>query len=314
MNRFRKDSPPPKSHESKAPRPLREFVADEHVRQPSPLQRRINIVIPWLLPLVIFLLIISVGIWFAVYSSGQKGPSIKDVLAASSSSFSKEDIPELMEAYLQAIGGRAALQEIRSVRYEGRLLSPAGEYDFMGLLLMPDMGMLVTSTKGGGSLKLMLNGEVAWQVIEQADGSRNVVRLNETLKNSLSWSLRIHNSFRSLALKGPYANLDLQEMEFDGKPCYEVTQTLPDGTTLEAVLDKSTLYLLKTKETLRLGDSADEFTVIYDDHRKTSGIVEPHITRLYRNGVLDNEATVDSYSINPGLLSSLFDIPEEVSQ
>lgn len=71
---------------------------------------------------------------------------------------------------------------------------------------------------------------------------------------------------------------------------------------------------MKTSETLDFGDGVEEFTVLYDDHRKVSGIVEPFHTRLFRNGELNNEAYVSSYVINPGLVSWLFTIPEELRQ
>ena len=77
-------------------------------------------------------------------------------------------------------------------------------------------------------------------------------------------------------------------------------------------MDKETLYLLETQETLSAGEDADEFTVIYEDHQNVAGIIEPYKTKLYRNGELDNEAVVSSYRINPGLVSSLFEIPEEL--
>ena len=94
----------------------------------------------------------------------------------------------------------------------------------------------------------------------------------------------------------------------------EVTKTNADGTKLKAFLDKETLYLIKTEETLVSGEDKDILTVVYEDHRFVSGVVEAFKTKLYRNGELDNEAIVSSYRINPGLVSSLFAVPEGLGE
>jgi hypothetical protein len=217
-----------------------------------------------------------------------------------------------MSAYLMAIGGRDALQQVRSVRYEGRVTFDSKASDFQMLLLKPDKGMLVTNPGQAGSIKLMLNGDVAWQVTEVRDGSREISRLDESGTESLKWSLRVHNTFRRLALDGQFSGLSVREIRYDGKPCYEFTKTMPNGSIFLALLEKETLYLLKTVETIDGKDGVDEFSVIYDDHRMVSGIVEPFETELYRNGELDNKVMINSIRVNAGVISSLFEVPEEI--
>lgn len=312
MNRFCTETNQTNPEQSARNQPLREFNYGPQGNEPA---KRGKISLTFrLLILFIFILAAGVGVVLSLNSNEKEASAELAVQTEFRSNKGEMNVPELIEGYLNAIGGRDALREIRSVLYQGHLVSSGGEFDFFGLLLLPDKGMLVTSSESKGEVKLMLNGGTAWQVIEQRDGARRIVPLADQTTQSLQWSLRVHNSFRSLALEGRYGGLQAREIDFMGKPCYELTQTGADGLKLLAVLDKETLYLLKTEETMSGGEAADEFSVVYEDHQNVAGIIEPHKTTLYRNGELDNTAIVTSYRINPGLVSSLFEVPDELKE
>jgi len=267
----------------------------------------------WLLPVIVLLVIIAGAAYLALSFYFQQEVSAGDgEPAAFSTASDKVEASELLNAYLQAIGGRDALNQVRSVRYEGRVIFGSGQNEFQMLLLKPDKGMLVTNPGEAGSLKLMLNADYAWQVVENRVGAREISPLDELGTQSLQWSLRVHNTFRRIALEGQSVGLSVRQMEYLGKPCYEVSKAMPNETDFKAILEKETLYLLKTEETISGKDGKDKFTVLYDDHRMVSGIIEPYETKLYRNGKMDNEVVIDSIRINTGVISSLFEVPEEI--
>jgi len=318
MNRFSKDNEqqseagPGRSERS---RPLREFSHNPHKAEPSRQSHRLSAVAHWLVPLMVFCIILAAGVFVALYYYGQDEAGVDDAGQAALSSFSNRMEPsELLDAYLNAMGGRDALERVRSVRYEGRVIFESAEKDFQMLLSLPDKGMLVTNPGGPDSLKLMLNGDTAWQVIEKRDGSREVMPLKKGETKALKWSMRVHNTFHDLALRGRFSGLSVKETEFEDQPCYEVTKTMPNGAAFTAILDKESLYLVKTVEKVSAKDGSDTFTVLYDDHRIVSGVVEPYSTTLYRNGKLDNKVVIESIRINPGVISALFEIPEEIEK
>ena len=303
------DSP----QKTRGARPLREFTDEPKDTGRSPIKDRANAAFYWLLPLVIFLLMVVAGSYFALTSGGgEEVGSAAERGATVPISSDQLEIPDLMSAYLEATGGRAAIQEIRSVRYDGRVKFNSGESDFQMLLLKPDKGLLVTNPREATSLKLIRNGDYAWQVLEGQDGVRTVSPLDEHGSESLKWSLRVDNTFRLMALEGPYTDLSVRDVNHNGQPCYEFTKAMPDGTDFKAILEKETLYLLKTEDTLIIKGEKSEFTVVYDDHRMVSGVVEPFKTTLYRNGEMNNEVIINSIRMNAGVISSLFEVPEEI--
>lgn len=312
MNRFKKQS---KLRDKKAPAakvPLREFKDDAKANPPSMLLFRLEVAAYWLLPLTIFCLILIGGVyvaykydWFSgAYEDAEPSPGYVN-------DSGEILIAKLLDSHLAAVGGRAALKNIQSLRFKGILKESTGEVPFQILVSLPDKGMIMTDLGNGARHKLVLNGDLAWQVFEFADGTQKIILLDEANTASLVWSLRVHNTFRRLALQGNTKDLSLREIEFEGKPCFELTKRLSDGADFLAVLDAKSLYLLKTLETVPGPEGPEQLEVLYRDHRIVSGVVEAYQTKTFKEGQLYNEVFLESTQINPGLISALFDIPEE---
>lgn len=315
MKRSHNENQSRQSGPSERSRPLREFSHGSGKSVVSVRKHRIKIINYWALPLLVFIVILGCGGYFALnFNTREVASEEPQSRPAFSASAEDIEVRELMEAYLDAIGGRDALRRVRSVRYEGSVYFESGESDFQMLLLLPDKGMLVTNPGEATSQKLMLNGDVAWQVVEKRDGSRVITALDESATESLQWSLRVHNTLRRMALEGPFSGFSVREIEYEGEPSYELTKTAPNGSNFLAILDRETLYPLRMKETLSGEEGADKFTVNYDDYRMVSGVLEPHVTELFRNGELDNRVEIDSVRINAGVMSSLFEVPDKIRE
>lgn len=321
MNRFRKQNNEEKASEptpSPSPSPstpLREYEDGPPGLPPSMQFFRFEVTAYWLLPLVIFCAILFGGIYVAIkfdfvtLSSGDSMPVAPyigpggDIL-----------VPELLASSLAAVGGREALEAIRSIRYKGRVVEESGEINFQILVSLPDKGMIMVNPGEPYSQKLVLNGDTAWQVSMGADGERKFSSLGERDTASLAWSLRVHNTFRRLVLGGGSDGFSARKVEFLDRPCYELTKEMPDGSQFLAVLDAETLYLLKSVETTNTAGELEVLEILYDDYRTVSGIVEAYETKTYKEGKLYNQALLDHIEIDPGLMSSLFEVPEEFAK
>lgn len=311
MNRFRKQYTS-REEKPEPTQPLRDFTYKDSPTDNSQLNRRTKSRLLYLAltaGLLIVILVVT-SIFSSEDSSDRPVTREEPVPVSSQSSF--VDVPDLLNGYLNALGGRQALQDVRSVRYDGQVQFSSGQQDFQIWLLAPDKGMLVTDPGGFGGQKLVVNGDVAWRVLENRDGAREMYVLDEFSTESLKWSLRVHHSLRLMALAGGTAGLKIRETEYLDKPCYELSKTMPQGSEFLAILDKETLYLHKMVETLQVEDEVSEFTVLYDDYRMVAGVLEPFSTTLYKNGELDNEVEVRSIQINSGVMSSLFAVPEDL--
>lgn len=314
MNRFKKQNSKPDAKESASKPALRDFKDDAQTTPPSMFLFRLEVTSYWLLPLTIFCVILIGGIYVAYKYDWFSGEYVDVAPRPSYVGESGEIIvPQLLSSHLSAVGGREALESVQSLRFKGVLKEPTGDVAFQILVSLPDKGMIMTEPSPGVRHKLVLNGELAWQVFETGEGVRKIVALNEVDTESLVWSLRVHNTFRRLALEGSADGFTSGEIEFMGKPCYQLTKIMPDGTEFVAVLDADTLYLLKSLETVPGAEGPERLEVIYAEHRKVAGVVEAFQTKTYKEGKLYNEVVLNSIEINPGLISALFDVPEELS-
>lgn len=312
MNRFRKKNQPPRSDQAQHSRPLRSFNETSPRSSSQRSKRRFKFKAYLLLLGLAGIVLLAGALSVSLFKRQNEVSPVSQEPVSFPTYSAPIKVPDLLNAHLDALGGRKALLDVRSVRYEGTVKFTAGESDFQMLVLTPDKGMLVTNPGEAGGQKLMLNGDIAWRVIEQRDGARKVLRLEEESMKSLKWSLRVHNTLRGLALEGQYDGLAVKEIEYLNKPCYEFTKTMPNGSEFLAILEKQTLYLLKMMETLQVGEAQNEFTILFDDYRMVSGVVEPYQTTLYKNGELDNEVEVRSIQVNAGVVSSLFKVPDEL--
>lgn len=315
MNRFKKQNSKQDADESSSTPPLRDFKDDPEATPPSMFLFRLEVTAYWLLPLTIFCVILAGGIYVAYkydwFSEEYAEAKPRPAYIADSGEIL---IPQLLSSHLNAVGGRDALEGIQSLRFKGLLKEPTGEVDFQILISLPDKGMIMTEPSQGVRHKLVLNGDFAWQVFESGAGARKIVPLNEANTESLVWSLRVHNTFRRIALEGSADGFAAREIEFAGKPCYELTRTMPDGTEFLAVLAADTLYLLKSEETVPGAEGPERVQVIYEEHRMVSGVVEAFQTKTFKKGEPYNEVVLKSIEMNPGLISALFRVPEELSK
>lgn len=315
MNRFRKQNDKQEDNENPPQAPLREYQDGGQAPPPSMFLFRLEVTAYWLLPLTIFCIILAGGVFlafkFVLFTDEFEGSVQRPDFVGESGEII---IPKLLESYLSAVGGRNALESIQSVRYKGLLKESTGDVSFQILVSLPDKGMILTDLGQGVRHKLVLNGEAAWQAIDLSDGTRKILPLNEANTASLVWSLQVHNTFRRLALEGSGAGFTARKIEFLDKPCYELTKLMPDDSLFEAVLDAETLYLLQSEELAPGAQGMERLEVRYSDHRMNSGIVEPYQTKTYKSGELFNEVLLESIERDPGLISALFDVPQEVAK
>lgn len=317
MNRFSKANRKKDGEDAKPQKPLREYTDESLETPPSMRFFRLEVTAYWLLPTLIFCAILLGGVFvafkFGVFSHWKEGVKSPHPYYDASGEIL---VPELLDTYLATIGGREALQSIRSIRYKGRLIEPGSELEFQILVSSPRKGMIITSPGKDHRQKIILNGDTAWQEVELGGGELKIVPLDETNTEALAWSLKVHNTFRRLALDedGAREGFSARKIEFQNKPCFELTKRMPDGSEFLAVLDQESLYLLKLEETVRSADGKERLQAVYGDHRTISGIVFAFETKTYKDGKLYNETYLEFVEVNPGLVSSLFEIPEELRE
>ncbi len=318
MNRFRNRDNEFADEEEKEPatQPRRQFRHAPPVKQPSMFWHKVQVVAYVVVPLFVFVVIIVGGIFIALSLKPTRDDAEITVSTTPTrskpsvnSTFSGLGSVQLLEAYLEANGGRDTLRSVNSMRIEGRSKKGQKNVDFQIIMKEPDMGALYLTESGSDSVRYLLNGDTAWEVVEETEG-RSFKALNGPVKEMMAVVCRMFDPMRHLALTGRGVILFIREVSSDGRKMLLVTLERADGSTVDCYLDRQTLYLLSTEERLMVDDEDVLRKVEYGDFRMTSGVVEPFRIKVYFDDRLHRELLVDSIRINPGVMSSLFEVPD----
>jgi hypothetical protein len=314
MNRYKKASDKKGGEPSQPQQALRNYSDESQQTDPSMRFFRLQVTAYWLLPLLLFLIILIIGTYLAFTlviipnrsTEGELGPLYYNAEG-------EIDVSEVSKLHLEAIGGRVALEGIRSVRYKSKLRESNGEIEMQILILRPDKGMIMTNPGSDDSQKLVVNGDIAWQVVKDGKGGEKSIRLDSANAASMASSLKVHNTLRRQILARGGEGFSAREVDYEGRPALELTKNMADGSTFTAVLDKNTLYQLQSIEMFAGPEGMNRVETHYSDHREASGIIFAFETRVYKDGNLFNTTVTESIEINSGLISSLFAVPEDLS-
>lgn len=217
---------------------------------------------------------------------------------------------EVMNASIEAMGGRKAFEAIENRVTEGTMSIPA-----MGITgkmtsysAPPNLQFTIIETEGMGSMESGTNGEVVWEKSAMTGprvkaGAERAAALREALFNSvLEW-------------KGLYTKAEVAgEEEVDGRMCYKLIMTPPEGEGGPEThyYDKETHLLKKIELTVssEMGDVPIESFI--SDYREVDGIKLAFKTRQVVMGMQEMIFTLDSVKHNVDLPEDRFALPEDI--
>ncbi len=222
------------------------------------------------------------------------------------------DLPKaeaIIERHVEATGGRAAYEKLRSRVATAEISMPA--MNLKGTVKSyqapPNRVLTITEIPEVGPTREGCNGEVAWEInammgARVKEGAERAFALREATFNSeLHW--------RKLYRKVETVGTD----EVDGRPVFKVELTLEEGGPLYHFYDKESGRLVKVATTLptMMGDIPIE--VIVSDYREVDRVALPH--RLVQR-ILTQEMTITFTKIehNVEIPADTFDLPEQVRE
>ena len=213
---------------------------------------------------------------------------------------------ELYDRYIEATGGKAAMQKATSRHVWGRFEVPAqGMGGPIEILTAAPMKMLTKiEIPGMGSTTSGLNGETGW-VLNPAMGPMLLdgIALDQMKQQAdMQAVLDPAKYVKSRETTG--------EAEHGGKPCWLVTVTTKWNETYSECYDKATGLLSATtrKQVTPMGEL--EATTEYSDYKLFDGVKLSTTIRASTMGI-DQVIHIDSMSTKP-IPDSVFALPKEI--
>lgn len=203
-------------------------------------------------------------------------PTIALSLQAAEPTDSDKKVETVLNQYVEAIGGRAAIEKQTSrmmkATFEGFGMPAAVEWTMYGKA--PNKQMSELDLTGMGKMQDGFDGQVAW-----SKNPFSGLRVKEG--QELAKQKRDADFYRDLHLKTTYTNLTAKGTEkVDGADA-SVLEAKPAADTLERFyFDAKSGLLVRQDSEFEAGEGRMKLQVLFSDFRAVDGIKYPHLMRF----------------------------------
>ena len=225
---------------------------------------------------------------------------------------SAQDAQSLLAKNLEARGGAAALDALKGVSFEGRILFP-GDFELTYKEARERLGANAAARTDlslqGLDLVQSFDGSGAWK-INPFQGRKDPERMTADEARSLADAALIEGPLlrsRSDGSKLTY----LGREDFDGTLAYKLKVTQKDGDEFVYWLDPDTFLEIKVDETRKIRGAQQTTETELGDYEKVAGVYFPMSVESWQQGQSSqrNRVIIASATANPTVSASFFAEP-----
>ncbi|MGV3540396.1 MAG: insulinase family protein, partial [Rufibacter sp.] len=189
---------------------------------------------------------------------------------ASSAAAANVKATDVFNNYLNAIGGAAELQKVKSILTNMTMSMQGATLDVQTKHMAPNYEAMTMSMGGNPVMKTRFNGKTGYQ---ERGGQRQPMSAEEIQeKNAVS------GLFEQLDyLKNPAFKAEVKGVEkINGSDAYKVVVNYPGGKTKTEYYDVASKLLVRVEETANNNGMVMTTTSDYGDYKKAGNILYPH--------------------------------------
>ena len=206
---------------------------------------------------------------------------------------------EIIEGYLEAIGGRAAIDAVQTMKQELTTSMMGQDVDILIYQMAPNMFAMTMSMPGMVIMKQVFDGEQGY--MEQM--GQKMPLEGETL-----------DQMKNEAQMVPELNMVENGYTFDvggvedvnGSMAYKMTATDANGKSTVYFFDKESGLKVKTVATQDAQGQTMTITTEFHDYAEVGGIMVPHLTKVSGMAPVPLEMKVKNVEINGEIDPSVF--------
>lgn len=263
--------------------------------------RRVN----WKL-LAAVLAVGGVGIYATAETFGQATAS-KPAAAASAQDLPKAE--QLLEKYIEAIGGKEALSKIKSLKATGSINIPqAGITGDMEMMQADGKMLMVMEMPGVGKQTVGFNGEVAWQ-----DSDLTGPQLMEgAMVEDLKFQAKIDGYSDAAAYFDSMETVGQES--FAGEDAYKVVAKKKGSPDKTMFFSKKSGLIIGSEGEQDSGFGVMKITTITSGYKKVGDLLMSHTVEQKLPNGMAVEITMSQIELNPDVPASKFELPESIKK
>jgi outer membrane lipoprotein-sorting protein len=220
------------------------------------------------------------------------------------------DLDSILTKYFNAIGGPAKWNDIKTLKYTGKMDSMGKLFQMAIVYKRPDKCRIDFSL-GHIYFIQSYDGKDAWKFNPTTEGSAP-----ELLKGNDAEDLKETCDFDGplIDYKQKGHKLELMGMEkINGREAYKIKVSFKSGNVDYYYLDTKTYLPFLVKGTTKVKDKEVPSSTTIDQYIDTGGVIIPYYFKFdIKDGEGAEEITVSTVEINPKLDDSVFTFPRRI--
>ena len=214
---------------------------------------------------------------------------------------------EIIAKYIEAVGGRARVDSVQSLRMTGRNVHLGGESLMRAVYQRPDKLRIEFISQGVTSIHAF-DGEVAWSV-NPFMGRPEPQKLPPDQAKVVSQQADIDGPLVDYGKKGHQLKLVGKE-EFKGSEVYQLKLTKKTGEVEYHYLDAERFLPVRITGEHAFENLPGEYDVAYEDYRAVDGLLIAHKIEQGGRGA-KNDIIYDKVEINVQVPDDYFALPPD---
>ena len=214
---------------------------------------------------------------------------------------------EVVDSYINAIGGKEKLESLESLKITGESTSQWGNSTMTMVQKSPNLLKRVINA-AGSDMTFAYDGETAWMSNPWQGGGKPTKLEGEQASEMVNQEMA--DPFLNYADKGHSIKLLGQE-DVDDVECHKLRLKKADGTEMIYYFDANTSLPVQMKMMLTSGRAKGSIMVVkYGEYNETEGYTFAHSTEQILDGNSMSKFVINKVEINPELADDEFSFPE----
>lgn len=217
-------------------------------------------------------------------------------------------VDEILAKNAEAKGGLAALSELQSVRFTGKMALGGGmEAPFVMTKKRAEMMRLEFTIQGMTGVQAY-DGSKAWMVMPFMGKKDPEVMSGDMLKD-LKEQADFDGPFIDYAKKGHKIEL-LGKADAEGTPAYKLRLTTKDGTETVFYIDADSFLEIKSEAKKKVQGQEVEAEQTYGNYQEVEGLLFPFSMEMKAKGAPGGQTiTIEKVELNPAIEDAKFKMP-----
>jgi zinc protease len=209
---------------------------------------------------------------------------------------------EIINKYINAVGGADELNKINSVVYKGEMSMQGMTMDVTQKKMMPNLDMMSIEMNGQAVMHQAFNGETGYQM---QMGNKQDLSEDELTEFKETKGIVPQLFYKANGFKLEVAGVE----KVNDKDAYKVKVTSPSGKVGAEYYDVATGYLVKEEKTISAGGQEVQQTIEENNYKKEGNILLPHtisISVQSSQGSQDFTIEIKEVKFNEGVTADDF--------